>query len=101
MTSAFLLWQPAHRSRRAGAVILGWDFPVQFLVRALVDTHTRLDPRRAEMKHRTLRPAWLVALALLPVQVAADPIQVTSGFHSITGLGSNGVFEFKAPGFEA
>jgi hypothetical protein len=37
------------------------------------------------MKRRVVRPAWLLAFALIPVQVAADPIAITSGFFSSQG----------------
>jgi hypothetical protein len=53
------------------------------------------------MKTRRVAPACLLALALMPARVLADPIPVTSGFFSVTGLGANALFEFDAPDFRA
>jgi hypothetical protein len=53
------------------------------------------------MKARRVASACVFAAILVPAPVLADPIPVTSGFFSVTGLGANGFFEFEAPNFRA
>ena len=53
------------------------------------------------MKRRRVAPACLLALALFPAAGLAEPIPVTSGFFSVTGLSTNAFFEFQGPGLQA
>jgi hypothetical protein len=50
---------------------------------------------------RRVAPACLLALTMIPAAVFADPIPVTSGFFSVTGLGASAVFDLQGPDYRA
>jgi hypothetical protein len=51
------------------------------------------------MKTRRVAAVCLLAASLIPGRALADPVTVTSGFFSVTGLGANAFFELEAPDF--
>ena len=53
------------------------------------------------MKTRRVASACLLAVALIPAEVLGDPITVTSGFLSVTGLSTNAMFEIDGQDFLA
>src|SRR5688572_10012318 len=50
---------------------------------------------------RRVAPACLLALTLMPAAVLADPVPVTSGFFSVTGVGASATFDLRGPDYEA
>ena len=50
---------------------------------------------------RRVAPACLLALTMIPAAVWADPIPVTSGFFSVTGLGASAIFDLQGADFQA
>jgi len=50
---------------------------------------------------RRVAPACLLALTMIPATVLADPVPVTSGFFSVTGLGASAVFDLEGADYQA
>jgi hypothetical protein len=95
MRSGFLLWQSPGRNERAETVICCSYFPPRF-------SEWKIGPFSEGGKMiRRVAPACLLALTMMPAALSADPVPVTSGFFSVTGLGASAIYDFQGLDFQA